>query len=121
MELLPAGNCCGKLDERRVEEGRTDFEAGGHARSIHGDQRLVGEVEPGVVGDQALDRVSKLELFDRGRQLGIWIEALEGVAQAGRQETRLVSGGDTTQQELGPDLGRIRQRARVERGLRAVL
>src|SRR5438445_8099018 len=105
VELQLAGNCCRKLDERRVEEGSTDFEAGGHAGSIHGDQGLVGEVEPGMVVDQALDRVPELELFDRRRQLGIWIEALEGVATAGRQETRLFSGGNATQQQLGPDRG----------------
>src|SRR5207244_344533 len=46
-KLQLAGNRRGKLDERRVEEGSTHFEAGGHAGSIHGDQGLVGEVEPG--------------------------------------------------------------------------
>src|SRR5947208_3136942 len=110
-ELQLAGNRRSELDERRGEEGSTDFEASGHAGPIHGDQGLVGEVEPGMVVDQPLDRVPELELFDRRRQLGIGIEALEGVTNAGRQEMRLFHGGNATQQELGADLGRIRQRA----------
>ena len=61
--------------------------------------------------DQAFDRIARRGVFDRVRQLGIGVEALDGLADSGRQNAQLFGGSEAAQLELGPNFRRIRERA----------
>src|SRR5215470_7658494 len=111
-ELQRARDRRRQLDESRIEKRRADLEARGHGGPVHGDQGLVREIEPGVVIDQALDRVSKRGLLDRADQLRIRIEARERPPHARGQETLLLGGRDAAEEELSPHGRRMGQPAR---------
>src|SRR5713226_2742001 len=75
-DLEPGRDSAGQLDQRGVEERRSDLEGSRHGRAVRRDQRLVREIEAAMLINHALEGVPERGVLDRPRQLGIWIKGV---------------------------------------------